>query len=123
MNARALIVSGLSDTIPEGIDVLAYARAIPAPPRSTVMVRVDEVTKPPNLPQGCRAYRFALVCIAARTDPTGPGDNELDALLEDVLHAVDKAPDLTWERATRAVYADASPCYEVVLTVHTIKEP
>ena len=123
MTARTMVIDALEDAVPDGIDVMGYARQISPPARPTVMVRVDEVTRPDGLPQGCRAYRFALVCIGSRTDPGGPADDELDGLLEDVLHAVDQAPDLTWTNATRAVYADASPAFEVTITVHTIKEP
>ena len=122
MSARAQVTAAIDAAMPDGVDVVGYARQIDPPARSTVMVRIDEVTRPAGLPTGCRAYKFALVCIAASTDPGGPADDELDGLLEDVLHALDVAPDLTWETASRAVYNDTNPAYEVVLTVHTIKE-
>ena len=117
-----MVTAAVDAAMPPGVDVLGYARQIDPPARPTVMVRVDEVIRPPALPSGCRAYRFALVCIAAQTDPGGPADDELDGLLEDVLHALDTGTDLTWENATRAVYNDTNPAYEVAVTVHTIKE-
>ena len=122
MSARAQVQSVLALAMPPGVDVIGYARQIDAPSKPTVMVRIDEVTRPAGLPQGCRAYKFALVLIAALTDPGGSADDELDGLLEDVLHAVDTGTDLTWESASRAVYNDTNPAYEVSLTVHTIKE-
>ena len=123
MSARAQVVEAVTEAMSAiGVAVIGYARQIDPPAWPTVMVRVDEVSRPAGMPQGCRVYKFALVCIAAKTDPDGPADDELDGLLEDVLHALDTAPDLIWETATRAVYAETSPAYEVALTVHTIKE-
>ena len=122
MSARVQVTEAIAVAMPPGVDVIGYARQIAPPARSTVMVRIDEVTRPAGLPQGCRAYKFALVLIAAQTDPGGPADDELDALLEDVLHALDTGSDLTWDTASRAVYNETNPAYEVGLTVHTIKE-
>ena len=119
MSARTMVTAAVDAAMPDGVDVLPYAKQIDPPARSTVMVRVDEVTRPSDLPIGCRIYKFALVCVAAQTDPGGPADDELDGLLEDVLHALDVAPDLTWDTATRAVYAETNPAFEVIVTVTT----
>lgn len=102
------------------VDVVGYARQIDAPARSTVMVRVDEV-RPSRIPSAWRDYDVALVVIAAAT-AVEAGEDELDAALEDVLHALDSSTSLTWTAAKRAVYADTNPAYEVALTVTVNKE-
>ena len=119
MTARAMVTEVVKAAMPGWVDVMGYARQIDPPARPTVMVRVDEVTRPSDLPIGCRVYKFALVCVAALTDHGGAADDELDVLLEDVLHALDSAPALTWDTATRAVYAETNPAFEVIVTVTT----
>jgi hypothetical protein len=121
MTARNELVTLLDGLLPTDVDVIPYARAIDAPKRSTVLVRIDEVVPDP-LPQVWRGYKFALVLIAARTDPDGPADDELDALLEDVLYAIDQSDTITWDKASRAVYRDTNPAYEVTLNVPFTKE-
>lgn len=99
-----------------GALVMGYARGVDPASKPVVMVRLDEVVQSP-VPQVWRSYRFALVLIPTKSNP-GPADDELDALLEAALFAVDRAPNLTWERAQRFTYDDGTyPSYEVTLTL------
>ena len=114
--ARDVILAAALD-LPLEVDVVPYARSatISAP---TVMVRIDRVQK-----QGpWRDYSAALLCIVPNQveDP----DDELDALLEDVLHAIDvtKAGPLRWTTAERATFENAYPCYEVTVTVPIVHQ-
>ena len=118
---RALVKDALTDQLdPASVTVLAYARQIAPPPRPTVMVRLDRAIPGTLAGVGLvRSTGLALIVLAAKPDPPGPADDELDALLEDVLHAVEQAPGLTWTEAKRAVYADSIPAYEVSVTTHT----
>lgn len=117
---RALIVDTLAPLLPAGVVVVPYARQVDAPAKSTVMVRVDEVRRAAT--QGSREYVFALVLIAGQT-AAGPGDDELDGLLEDVLYALETgAGGLLWTQAVRATYESANPAYEVRLTVTMRRE-
>lgn len=121
MTPRMLVNDALTAQLsPASVTVLPYARQIAPPPRPTVMVRLDRLI--PGTLAGVgqvRSTELALIVLAAKTDPTGPADDELDALLEDVIHAVEQAPGLTWTEAKRAVYADTIPAYEVSVTTHT----
>src|SRR5690349_17664967 len=106
----------------EGVNVIPYARNIDPPAVLTVMVRVDEVSPESPVPNAERTYGFALVLLPTKLEP-GPADDELDGLLEDVLYAIDKHPQLTWSKATRATYQDTTyPAYEVTLAVPFTKE-
>jgi len=122
MTARAQVAGLLVEAFTgrADVDVMPYARQVDAPPRSLVMVRVDEV-RPSGHPGAWRDYDLALVVIAAQTT-AGAGDDELDAVLEDVLHALDTATALTWTTAKRAVYNETQPAYEVALVVTVTKE-
>jgi hypothetical protein len=104
------------------IDVEPYARGIESLPRLTVLLRLDRVTTAPAMPQAARAYVFAFVLVTPLTE-AGPADDELDAGLEDLLHAIDKHPLITWETAERAVFESTqTPCYLVTATSYTKPE-
>lgn len=110
-----------------GVAVIAYARNIDPPQVPTVLVRVDEVSpsvpsRDNPIPNAWRTYGFALVLVPSTSEP-GTADDELDALLEDVLYAIDQHDRLTWTKATRGTYQDTTyPAYEVALTVPFTKE-
>lgn len=120
MTARDEVVTALRAVLPAEVIVLAYARDIDPPTKPTVMVRIDEV-RPSAAPQAFRQYTFAVLVIASQT-VSGPADDELDALLEDVLFAIDSSGLLTWQQATRATFEDKFPAYQVDLLVTITKE-
>lgn len=123
MLARDEIVAALEAEMPEGVDVIGYARGIAPPLRPTVMVRLDTV-KPSPVAGGLWQVDAALVLIAAQTTP-GPADDELESLLQDVLYALTTVEDLTWTEAKRAVYGEpdpTNPAFEVAVTTHITKE-
>lgn len=116
---RQALTQVLSDTSLAAYDLVPYARDL-TPDRATIMIRVDGVT--PTNDQLMRRYRFGLVLVTPRVDPGGPADDELDALLEDVLHVLDNTGpyEITWQTADRATYADARlPAYEITVTAYT----
>ena len=121
MTARTEVVTLLTAVLPTDVDVIPYARNIDAPTKSTVMVRTDRVTPSPAA-AGMRTYEMACILIAKRTT-AGPGDDELDLLLEDVLHALahQTIPNgVTWSEARRATYGEpdgTNPAYEIALAV------
>lgn len=108
--ARDAILAAVA-ALPLEVDVEPYARnaVIDAP---CVMVRLDRVAKSGPW----RNYSAALLVLVPNV--VEDADDELDALLEDVLHVLDTdAGPLTWTTAERATFNDAFPCYEVTLTV------
>lgn len=121
---RAALVANLLPA--SAYNVIAYSRNIDPPAKPTVMLRFDGLTPGPVL--GTWVFKWALVLIAAKTLP-GPGDDEIDDLLVDVVHALDQVgaavPGITWSEATRAVYppdTQTNPAYEVAVTVAAQKE-
>lgn len=124
MGARDVIVDTLLglDAMPADIDVRPYAKSLDGLSGTTLMVRVDQVR--PGPVAGTRAYTIVLLLLTALTEP-GPADDELDAALEDVLHALDTAPagaGIAWTLADRAVFEDSFPAYQITTTVYTQKE-
>lgn len=122
VSARAALHAALVTLLPPDVVIVAYSRQIDPPAKSTVMLRLDSV-RPSTSSSGHLDYEFALVLIAATTD-TGPADDELEDLLSDVLFALEKDHGLAvvWTEATRSVYGDTNPAFEVPLVVTTAKE-
>jgi hypothetical protein len=120
MIARTQLTDLLRQHLPDDVQLVPYAAQLDAPNASTVMCRLDTVA--PGPAQGLQAYTFALVLIAGTTS-TGAGDDELEALLEDVLYAIGKpGPAVTWTPpAARGVYgragSETNPSFEVNVTV------
>lgn len=118
---RELIVEALTAAAPETVSVVPYGDTASPQKRSQALVRIDEVAPEPTAPQAMRVYTYGIVLIASKTHP-GAADDELDAALEDVLHAIDQAPGHTWERAVRATFEDTKiPAYEITVSVHITK--
>ena len=119
---REVLADTLTTALPAA-RVLAYARNIDAPNRDTAMVRVDEILPHPESPTAHRLYRFTVIILTGKVAPDGPGDDALDLLLEDTLHAIDTDDTFSWTRATRAVWLDTTtPAYEVAVEVTHKKE-
>lgn len=118
---RDLVVDALNATAPDGVQVEPYARGLDNVARPVVMVRVDAVAPARNVAQGQRRYGCAVLVVVPTTDP-GPADDELDALLEDVLEAIELAPKLDWTEAKRATLDDTWPAYEVTVNITTTTE-
>lgn len=119
---RALLTALLSGSLPSDVRVVPYARTIDPPSESTVMVRIDKV-RPSKATGYANEYDFALVLVGALTTPDGAADDELDALLEDVLYAISQPGNgVAFIEATRAVYAETNPAYEVAVQVTFTKE-
>lgn len=112
----------LAGILPAGVRVIPHARNTPAPDRQTVMLRFDEVAVHPQAPESHRLYTFTGIVITPMVDPTGPADDDLDDLLEQVLFALDESPHLSWSRAVRGTWLDTTaPCWEITVTSATPK--
>lgn len=122
--AREEVIALLQGAVPDA-HVLPYPRNIDTPSKSTVMYRIDTV-EPSKAASGSWDVSGSLILIASATT-SGPADEELDALLQDVLVALDtdQVPGMRWVSAKRATYGDpdpTNPAYEVEVTVTTSKE-
>lgn len=121
--ARDEVVALLTAALPVGITVMPYSRSVDSISGDTVMVRIDEVTPSP-IPNAQRQYTFALLLLVPQTT-AGSADDELDAVLEDVLFALESSniPNgVVWTKATRATFEDKFPAYQVDLVAHITKE-
>lgn len=119
---RQHLANLLGPRLPADVKLIPYAEQIDPPGQSVVMLRLDSCA--PGRAGGLTAYTFALILIAG-TVSVGAGDDELEALLEDVLFVLD-VPDVSaavqWDPpAVRGVYGDAAPSnpsFQINVTVN-----
>jgi hypothetical protein len=121
---RAVIAERLAAALPATIRVEKYARNIDNPRRPTVMVRTDSVAPHPDAPTSHRTYTFTVISVTPKVDPAGPGDDQADETLEEVLSAIDTDDVMRWTRTARGTWLDTSlPAYETTVeVVHTAKK-
>lgn len=116
-SVRTQLQTLLTTYLPQdgSVVLIPYSRDVEGPARSTVMPRLDSVE--PGQVQGTRVYLFTLILIAAAT-AAGAGDDELEALLEDVLFAVQKTGmAITWDKATRTTFEGRAPAFALPLRI------
>lgn len=107
-------VATLRQAVPNDLDVEPYSRAgIEALSRPSILVKLTNVEPEPTAPQAARRYTFELVLVSALTE-AGPADDELEALLEDVLYVLEQHDRFVFVSATRGVYEGTNtPCWSV----------
>lgn len=126
MTARMELVAAL-EAVLVGVDVEPYASERERPVRPLVMVAVNTVQPVPQARLTHRAYTFQLILLGPSEDTEGPGDDLLDAALEQVLNALDEGSAMEalprWTEARRATYMERIPAYEVDVTAMDVKAP
>ncbi|MBD3782447.1 MAG: hypothetical protein IE926_05735 [Micrococcales bacterium] len=119
---RQLVADVLNAKLPNGTRVEPYAHDLDTITRDTVMLRIDEVTPHRELPRSHRNYRYTVIVLVP-VNRKGSADDRLDALLEDVLHALDSTDLPSWSKVERGVWLNTTtPAYEVALDVPFSKE-
>lgn len=113
---RQQLTDALSAALGDDVIVQAYADDVDPPARPLLMLRLDEITRPPAGPHH-RLYTFGLIVLTPLTE-TGPADDQLESIVETVLYALDTAEPLgavIWTAAKRASYRDTYPAFEISL--------
>lgn len=86
------------------------------PQRGTILVGSSRV-EPPSIACPARTYTVTVWAISPVIAP-GAGDDRVDTLLDRTLAALDAAG-IAWSEATRGVWADQYPSYEITTEVRT----
>jgi hypothetical protein len=87
-------------------------------------VRLDSIAKASDVGPGRRSYGATVLVVSPLTDDDAAGQDAVDQLVEDVIHAIDLAPKITWTTARRVTVDDTWPGWEVELKpVPTKHEP
>jgi hypothetical protein len=111
--ARSIAQSALEGYL-DDVQVEPYSRlSLSSIAGPAVLVKLEEVEREPSAPMSHRRYVMELVLVTPLTEAPA-ADDELDALLEDVVYALEQSSTFDFERATRGVFEGTqTPCYGV----------
>ena len=115
--ARELVRAELAAQLPEGIELLAYSRAVDGLEAPRVMLQLVRII--PNRAAGAhvRTYHAKLLAVAPVADVDLATAEEVDQLAEDVVYALELCPSLVIDQAERATVDDTWAGW--VIELHT----
>lgn len=122
MSARSIVAQKLSEGLAEDVLVWPYYKSLDHVLSPTVVVALKSLS-PSILANAWYQARVTLIAVVPQQDSPN-ADDELDALLADVLAVLetDDFQGITWETATRAVLDDIYPSFEIELVLYLQKE-
>lgn len=113
---RELIHQELLAHLPAGYDVHPYAAQLDNVTGPTILVRLGPITRQPAAGRHQRSYGASVLAVAPVADVDLATSLEVDALAEDVLHAIDQSAVLGWTVAERVSVDDTWAGWEVPIT-------
>lgn len=114
MSARADLAAFLEAALPPTYRVSAAPTgASPEPGFDLCVVGTDEVN-PGQVMAGSRGYTLTVIVVGKLATP-GPADDHLEALIEEVLDALDGLPWGQWTKAARGTYLETHPAFVVTV--------
>src|SRR5690348_6801371 len=105
--ARDLVHQELLEQLPDGYTVESWAPQLDNVQEPTLLLRVDAIAPTPAAGMHARRYAFTVLAVHPTAGATAEDVAEVDALAEDVLHAIDVSRKLTWTDAKRVSVDDA----------------
>jgi len=111
--ARDFIHTQLVAELPANYTVHPYAPQLDGVEGPVLLLALDHVEPRPQAGQHRRVYRAKVLAVAPVADVDLATTEEVDQLLEDVLHAIDQARNITWTQADRVSVDDTWAGWEV----------
>lgn len=108
---RTDVAAAIAAALPD-VDVIAWPRSADVPNARRVVLGTASV-EPAGTACPWRTVKLDAWCVTPYTDP-GPADDDLEALLADVLDALDAAG-IAWTTADRGVWLDSYPAFRVTI--------
>jgi len=120
-NVRTAVTDALTPLLPKTWKLVPHTTNFGVISQPVVVLKLEEVKRHPDAPNGARLISYTLTIIEPKTEP-GPADDALDTKLLLLLAAIDKAPGIAWSTAKRVV-TDTNPAFDVTLTFDSINKP
>lgn len=118
MSIRAEFAEALRAALP-GVDVIDHAKNLDALAAPAVMLERTIVAKPPNAMGG---YLVTFVVhVISPIIGRDTADDALDDTTDGVLVALDGISWCRWDTATRSVFLDSYPSYQIAVQTVTDK--
>lgn len=118
MTLRADLAAALKPLLPARTKIIDVPRSLDGieTQRPVVMLYRERMEKAPNA-LGDYFNTFALWIVSPNIDPVR-AESQLDAMLEEVIPALDAVDWLNWNYAERSTFGDAqAPAYKIELIV------
>lgn len=122
MTVRSDLAAALKPLLPRNVKIVDVPRGLDGieTSRPVIMLYRETVEKAPNA-QGSYFNTFAVWIISPNVDPKRAED-QLDAMLDEVIPALDAIAWLNWSKAERSTFGDnQAPAYKIDLTIITNK--
>lgn len=114
--ARTLIHDDLVRYLPQGYVVEPWAPQLDGVEGPTLLLRLGKIEPRPQAGHRARVYLGAVLAVAPVAELDLATTNEVDALAEDVLHAIDQSNVVSWTSAERVSIDDTWAGWEVQIT-------
>src|SRR5690349_12424533 len=113
--ARDFIADQLKAHLPADYVVHAYAPQLDGVQGPVVLLQLSTIEPRPQAGQHKRVYNAKLLAVAPVADVDLATSEEVDALAEDVLLALDLSANVTWSTAQRASVDDTWAGWEITI--------
>lgn len=121
MGVRAQLLEVVKPTLPKAWKIVPFQTNLDTIDTPTVMFKIKTIERLPAAPQSSHLVTFTLTVI----EPKDSGEKAEDSVEDDldkVVFALDAAPSIRRATATRVVYNDRNPAYDIEIEVVTQKE-
>ncbi len=116
---RKQLEDALTPHLP-GYRVIPNSRNVDVPDARFVQISLMEIIKLPEAPAGAHLAQFTVTVVTPLTTPN-KAEDDLDAAVGDLLHALDEIGWLDWEVAKKVLYGDRHLAYDVTVNAVTEK--
>lgn len=119
VSVRKQLQDALTPHLP-GYKVIPNSRNVDVPDARFVQLSLMEIEKLPEAPAGAHLATFTVTVVTALTTPN-KAEDDLDAAVADLLHAIDGIDWLDWENARKVLYGERHLAYDVTVKAVTEK--
>lgn len=116
---RKQLADALAPHMP-GVRIIPNNRNVDVPDRPFAQITLSEIERLPQAPIGHHRAQFTVTVVTPLTTPQ-KAEDDLDALVGDLVHAIDQIDWLEWETAKKVIYGDRHLAYDVTVFAVTKK--
>jgi hypothetical protein len=113
--ARDWVHARLVEHLPDTYQVERWAPQLDTVQAPTLLLRLDGIEPAPEAGQHQRRYLATVLAVSPRDDATADATDEVDAVAEDVLYAIDQSDQVTWTACKRVSVDDLWAGWEVAI--------
>lgn len=121
MTVRSDLAALLKPLLPKTWKIVPFAEDYTVGTHHVVMLVPQTITRAPEAPMGVLRHTYNVIVIEPKTDPEKAEDS-LDDAVGQLLHAIEVTPGIGFSEATRTVWNDSNPSWDISMSVYSQKE-